>query len=267
MKRLGWVGMFVLGCTLGVRAEGAFETEQPLGDVQAVALDLPSTPVSVLGCDRAVEASCPDALQLSGRWHAVGGSASQARHNAGRPSLTFDPYGGLMRVSADVPFDVEGLVDLELDAVGIPGDVDIEVRTSLGDVAVRSMTSAVLVDTAVGDVDVRGEMRSTGVHVGEGQVVVVGPGPIEVHADDGGVRIEQTAGAAEATVVAPLGGVELLLGGDSDVDLRVHTRGRIRVQTDAFSAATTGLYRARSGSGTFRIDIEAGGDVAIRLRG
>ncbi len=265
MKR--WIAAVLLvGCTLGVRAQGAFETEHALEGAHAVVIDLPSTPVSVRGCDGTVPESCPDAVQVSGRWHAVGGSSREARRNASRPALDFEAYEGLVRMSADVPLSVEGLVDLQLDPVVLPAAVDLEVRTGLGDVELRAMAGSIVVDVDTGDVDIEGQMRSTGVHVGEGQVRIVGAGPIDVDADEGGVWVEHTAGAAETHIAAPAGDVELLLGDDANVDLRIHTPGRIRVQTDAFSAATTGLYRARSGDGEMRIEIEAGGDVAVRLR-
>ena len=266
MKR--WCcALLLAGCSLAARAEGAFEAEQDLAGVSALSIDLPSTPIAVRGCDGTVEESCPDALVVEGRWHSTGGTPGEARRNATRPSVDFETFEGLMRMSASVPLDVEGLVDLELDTVGLPSDIDLEVRTSLGDVDVQAMTGTVLVDVETGDVDVKGEMRSTGVHVGEGQVSVEGPGPIDVRVARGGVRVEHTAGAAETTIVATAGEVELVLGSDEDVDLRIESPGRIRVQSDAFSAATTGLYRARSGTGSTRIDIRAGGDVAVRLGG
>lgn len=268
MKPRGLLGalVFSVGCSLGVRAEGAFEVEVDLAGAQALSIDLPSTPISVRGCDAAVPESCPDAVQLAGRWHAIGGTASEARRTASRPSIEFDADGTLLRMRAEVPLSVQGLVDLELGEVVLPGSTDIEVITSLGDVQLRSMTGSVLVDTDIGDVEIRGDMRSTGVHVEEGQVVVVGSGPVDVDVAHGGVRVEQTAGADDVRILAPRGGVELRLGSDVDVDVRVQTPGKIRVQTDAFSAATSGLYRDRSGTGAIRIDIEAGADVTIRLQ-
>lgn len=266
MKR--WLCVVLLaGCSLGARADGVFEAAPDLAGVDALSIDLPSTPISVRGCDRAVEESCPAALVVQGRWHATGGTPREARRNAARPSVDFETFEGLMTMRASVPLDVEGLVDLELDTVGMPSDVDLEVRTSLGDVEVRAMTASLLVDVDIGDVDVDGEMRSTGIRVGEGQVSVAGPGAIDVRVDRGGVRVEHTAGAAETTIVASEGDVELVLGDDADVDVRIESPGRIRVQTDAFSAATTGLYRVRSGTGSTRIEILAGGDVAVRLGG
>lgn len=254
-----------VGCSLGVRAQGAFEVEVELAGSEALSIDLPSTPVSVRGCDGSVPESCPDAIQLAGRWHAIGGTASEARRTASRPSIEFKADGRLLRMRAEVPLAVQGLVDLELAEVVLPGTTDIEVITSLGDVQLRSMTGSVLVDTTLGDVEIRGEMRSSGVHVEEGQVVVIGSGPVDIDVAHGGVRVEQTAGAEDVRILAPRGGVELWLGSDLDVDVRVQTPGTIRVQTDAFSAATSGLYRDRSGTGAIRIDIEAGADVTIRL--
>lgn len=259
--------LLLVGCAVAARAEGAFEAEPNLVGVHSLSIDLPSTPISVRGCDRAVEESCPDALRVQGRWHATGGTPADARRNASRPAVEFDTFEGFMRMSAHIPLDVEGLVDLELDAVGVPSDVDLEVRTSLGDVELRAMTGSVLVEVDTGDVDIAGDMLSTGVRVGEGQVRVEGPGPIEVLVDRGGVRVEHTAGAAETSIVASDGDVDLLLGDDVDVDVRIESPGRIRVQTDAFSAATTGLYRVRTGTGSTRIEVRAGGDVAVRLSG
>lgn len=258
--------LLAVGCSLGVRAEGAFEVEVELAGARALSIDLPSTPVSVQGCDAAVPESCPDAVQLAGRWHAIGGTASEARRTASRPSIEFATDGSWLRMRAEIPLAVQGLVDLEVGEVVLPGTTDLEVITSLGDVQLRSMTGSVLVDTELGDVDIRGDMRSTGVHVEEGQVVVIGSGPVDIDVAHGGVRVEQTAGADDLRIVAPGGSVELRLGSDVDVDVRVKTPGRIRVQTDAFSAATSGLYRDRSGTGATRIDIEAGADVTIRLQ-
>lgn len=259
--------LLAVGCSLGVRAEGAFEVEVELGGAQALSIDLPSSAVFVQGCDGAVVESCPDAVQLSGRWHAIGGTASEAERTASRPSIEFAPDGNWLRLRAEVPLSVQGLVDLELDALVLPRETDVEVLTSLGDVELRAMTGSVLVDVDRGDVDVRGDMRSTGIHVGDGQVVVVGSGPIDIDVAQGGVRVEQTAGANDIRILAPGGGVELRLGSDDNVDIRVQSPGKIRVQTDAFSAATSGLYRDRSGTGATRIDIEAGADVTIQLQG
>jgi len=265
LRRL-WPALLVLGCSLGVRAEGFFEVEVELAGADALSIELPSTAVSVLGCDAAVPESCPNAVQLTGRWHAIGGTASEAKRTAATPSIEFEADGGWLRMRAEVPLSVEGLVDLELDEVVLPGSTDVEVITSLGDVQLRSMTGSVLVETNRGDVEVRGDMRSTGIHVEHGQVVVVGSGPVDIDVAHGGVRVEQTAGANDVRIVAPGGGVELRIGSDVDVDVRVQTPGTIRVQTDAFSAATSGLYRDRSGTGARRIEIEAGADVTIQLR-
>ncbi|MGH1340555.1 MAG: hypothetical protein ACRBN8_03310 [Nannocystales bacterium] len=264
VRRL-WPALCLLGCSLGVRAEGAFEVEVELAGAQALSIDLPSTAISVLGCDVEVPESCPNAVQLSGRWHAIGGTASEAKRTASTPAIEFAADGDWLRMRAEIPLSVQGLVDLELGEVVLPSSTDVEVVTSLGDVQLRAMTGSVLVDVAVGDVDVRGPMRSTGIHTERGQVVVVGSGPVDVDLEHGGVRVEQTAGANDVRINAPRGGVELLLGSDADVDVRVETPGQIRVQTDAFSAATSGLYRDRSGAGASRIEIRAGADVTIRL--
>lgn len=260
-------GLLVAACTLGVRARGAFRSEVDLAGAHAVMLDLPSTPIVVRGCDGQVAESCPDALAIEGQWHATGASKRAAERNAETPSLEVRRHEGLVRVSADIPLEVAGLVDLALESASLPSDVDLEVRTSLGDVEVRDMSGSVLVDVEVGDVDVRGSMRSTGVRVEDGQVRIEGSGAVDVRAEQGGVRVEQTAGAANAVIDAPEGDVVLLLGDDLDMDLRIETPGRIRVQTDAFAASTRGLYRARSGTGTHTVEIDAGGDVTVRLRG
>ncbi len=265
MKRL-LSCVLVVGCSVGVRAQGSFETEVALPGVRAVTLNLPATPLAVQGCDRAVPESCPDALQVRGRWHAVGGTRAQARDNARAPSLEFERYEDLLSVRASVPLSVQGLVDLEVDGLRLPADLDLELRTGLGDVSALGMSGSLLIDTEVGDVEIRGAMRSTGVHVGEGQVLVVGPGAVDVDVEAGGVHIEQTAGAADATVYAPGGDVALWLGGDANVDLEIHAPGRIAVQTDALSASTSGSYRVRTGTGAAEVSIIAGGDVWVRLR-
>ena len=158
-------------------------------------------------------------------------------------------------------------MDLEVDDVGLPSNVDVDLRTSLGDVQVRGMQGSVLVDVEAGDVDVQGPTRSAGVHTGLGDVVAMIEGPIDIEAEDGGVYVEQGVGGVDVHVEAPRGDVEVWLRNDLDVDLEVRTPGRIRVQTDAFSAQARGRYDARSGSGAVRVEVVAGGDVDVRLRG
>lgn len=263
---MGLAALLLVGCTAGSRAQGVFEAEFDLRGVDSLTVDLPSTPVSMRGCDPTVPESCPRAVQLEGRWHAVGATAREARAHAARPALTLDIEDSLGYLSADVPTEVLGLVDLELDTAVVPEDIDLEVRTRLGDVTLRDLAGSVLVDVEVGNVDVRGMATAVGIRVEDGDVSVDGPGVLEVHARHGGVRVQQTAGAAATTIRAPGGDVVLMLGDDGDVDLRISTRGRIRVQTDAFATSTSGLYRARSGDGATAVDIEAGGDVTVRLQ-
>ncbi|MEM6295492.1 MAG: hypothetical protein AAGA54_29730 [Myxococcota bacterium] len=266
MKR--WLAALCLvGCTAGVRAEGAFEGEVDLDGLRTVMVDLPSTPLRVEGCDPTVPESCPDSVRVEGRWHAIGASQAEAERTAGRPAVVFERGPALLRISAAVPLEVDGLVDLEVDEVGLPADVDVDLRTSLGDVRVRGMEGSVLVDVEAGDIDVQGPMRSAGLHTGAGDVVAVVEGPVDIEAADGGVYVEQGVPGVDVFVEAPGGDVEVWLLDDTNLDLEVRTPGRVRVQTDAISAQARGRYDARTGTGAVRVEVTAGGDVDIRLRG
>lgn len=265
MRRGLWaIAALAVGCTLGVRAQGAFETEQPLGEAQVLIVDLPSTPINVAGCDGVVVESCPASVMLRGRWHAIGSTRAEARRIASRPAVVFEPFEALLRLSAVIPLDVEGLVDLEVDTIGVPRELDLELRTSNGDVSVQDMASSVSIDVDEGDVRVEGPVRGLAVHVGQGAVFAKVAGAVEVEADRGGVYVEQTSGAADLRIDAPRGDVEVSLSTDADVDIEIRTPGRIQVQTDNFTAHTSGRWDGRSGAGSFRVEIVCGGDVQIR---
>ncbi len=259
------LALLAAACALGARGEGFFEAEHPLGSADALIVDVPDSPLRVRGCDGAVPESCPPTLRYQGRWLSTGATAAEAERNARRPQLIFEREDRLARLRADIPLDVTDLVDLELEELRLPDDLDLDLRTSLGDVDVGGVAGAVLIETDAGDVTVSGAPASLGVYTAQGSVHATVNTECDLRTGDGDVDLEQTADGRSVFVEAG-GEVRVVLGSDLDVEFRIRTPGRIRVETDSVSALTRDRFDRTVAAGGTLVEIVADGPVEVRQR-
>ncbi|MCY1062085.1 hypothetical protein [Nannocystis sp. SCPEA4] len=247
------------GCVFGYRSEAEIEATWPLTDVQAVRIALPRTPLSVVGDPMAV------GLELRGEWRAAGGSQKVAKANARTPRLVFDVTGGFGRLGAVVPLAVDDQVDLEVEEIRLPPDLDLELQTALGDVDVIDVVGNIGVDVDVGDVDIEGGDGGVAVRTGDGRVRVESAGNMDLRTSHGTVEVWQAKAGGNDVVVRAEGDVRVWLISDADLDLDLKGR-EIRVQTGTVSTITSGSFRRAVGGGHVKIWIDAGqGQVEVRL--
>lgn len=244
-----------VGCVISARGQSEFEGQHELDGVQTVQLELPSTPMTVQACTPQAP-DCPARLDYTGRWSSLGGTRRQAEDHARAPLLTFEVREGVGELRAEIPFDVRGLVDLELDTLTIPADRHLSVTTDLGDVEVLDVTASVTVTLEVGNIHVRGADDGLAVFTGYGYVVAETPGVAHIETLEGSVEVVQTGGARELTVVAERGDVRVSLADDADLDLEIHAQ-RIRVQTPSIRALTRASFSRRTGTGQFEVILKA----------
>lgn len=247
------------GCVFGFRSEAEVEATWPLTDVRAVRVDLPRTPLTVVGDPMAV------GLELRGEWRAAGGTEKVAKANARTPRLVFDVTGGFGRLGAVVPLAVDDQVDLEVEEIRLPPDRDLELITELGDVDVVGVVGNIGVDVEIGDVDIEGGDGGVAVRTGDGRVRVGSAGNMDLRAAHGTVEVWQTGPGGNDVVVRAGGDVRVWLTSDADLDLDLQGR-EIRVQTGTVSTITSGSFRRAVGGGHVKVWVDAGaGHVEVRL--
>ncbi len=257
-------GLLLVGCVVGFRGEAVFEGDHDLSTVDAVRLALPSTPVLVAACRADMPSLCPQRLSYGGRWRSVGGTEDDAAAHARAPLLVFEQVGDFAELRAEIPLEVRGLVDLQMDEIVLPDDRDLEIRTGTGDVEVFGMRGAVVVDVDVGEVEVSGAEEGVAVRVDLGSIRVVTGGHVDLRTGSGDVEVIHTAGARDTFVRSGAGDVHLELGDDLDVDLHIRAPGTIRVRTPAITTITTGHFDRRTGTGMVRIElVTEAGDVLV----
>jgi len=258
--------VFAVACVFGYRGEAQLDLRQELAGIDAVRIDLPSSPIAIVGCDTAAPAACPEVLALAGRVHATGGTANEAREHAEALELLVETVDGLLSLRADVPLSEHGLVDLEIERIELPGDRDLDVRTDLGDVSVVGTRAAVAIDVGTGDVVIEDGDGGVAVRLDQGDVDAQVRGDLDVIVDDGDVAIVQTGEARDVHVVTDEGDVTLELADDDDLDLDLRADGTIRVTTGTVVAIAPGELVRVVGEGSTRVVIRAGGDLTITLR-
>ncbi len=258
--------VFALACVLGYRGTAELDVQRDLAGVVAVSIDLPSTPIAVVGCDAGAPAACPDALVLVGRVHSTGGTANEARDHAAELELVFETIDGFLSVRADVPLAVRGIVELEVEQIDLPSDRDLDVRTSLGDVSVVGMRGAVTIDVDTGDVAIEGGDAGVSVELGRGTLDVATGGTVDVDVGSGDVAIVQTGDARDVYVDAHGGDVTIELASDADLALDVDAGGTIRVTTDTVVSIGDDELVRTVGEGSVRVVVDASGNVTITKR-
>jgi hypothetical protein len=253
-------------CVIGVRGEAAFEAEHELAGIDELQVDLPSTPLSIVACDADVVDLCPTVLRYDGVWMSTGGTGEDARRNAARPALELHRDDAFARLTAHVPIEIAGLVELEMGEIRLPDDRHLDLRTSLGDVEVLGARASVAVDVEVGDVTIRGGDGGVGVRVGLGFVDVETSGHADLRLDTGDVRMVQTTGARDLHIFTGSGSIDVELASDADLELEIHAPGTIRVQTGAVNTITSGGFSRRTGNALHAIDLRTeSGNVTVRL--
>ncbi len=248
------------GCVFGFRSEAEVEATYPLEDVLAVRVDLPATPMAVIGDPEAV------GLELRGEWRATGGNAEVAKANARTPRLVWEQSGSFAELRASVPLAVDGQVDLEIEELRLPPGRDLELRTELGDVSIVGVESNLGVDVGTGDVDIVGGAGGIAVRTELGDVVIETTGNTDVQARRGTVVVTQAGPGGNDIVVRAGGDVQVWLASDADLDLDLIGR-EIRVQTGTVSTIDAGHFRRSVGGGFVKVWLDAGpGRVEVRMK-
>jgi hypothetical protein len=257
--------LLLCACVIGVRGEAAFEAEHDLAGLDELLIDLPSTPLTVIACDAEAPDLCPPTLRYDGVWMSTGGTNDDARRNASRPILELRRDDAFARLAAVVPLEVAGLVELEMGDIRLPGDRDVALITTLGDVEVEGVHASIAVEVDIGDVTIRGGDEGVGVNLGVGSIDVETPGHADLRVDTGDVRVVQTAGGQDLFVSVGSGSIDVELGSDADLELEIRAPGTIRVQTDTVNAITTGSLSRRTGAAQHRIELHTtSGDVTVK---
>lgn len=254
-------------CVIGVRGQAAFESTHDLQGVSEVHVELPSTPVQVFACDATAPATCPEDLSVVGAWVSTGATKDDARDNASTPLLVFERLEGFGELRAEIPQDVLGLVDLQLDTLRLPGDRDLSIDTSVGDVEVIGVTASVAIDVEAGDIRVLGADEGVGVRTGEGEVTLETAGHASATVGEGSVQVVQTAGARDLYVHVHAGDIVAELADTANVRLRIEAPGKIEVRTDDLVQVTQGELVRRIGLATTEIVLVTEfGDVTVTQR-
>lgn len=262
-----WAAVLLVGCALGYRGEAAFTGEHALEGTEELRIDLPDTPLTVVACAADDPQTCPPTLRYDGVWLSVAGSPQDARDAATTPTLVFerdqDQGGsaqgpsGFATLRAQIPLAVDGTLDLELGTIALPDDRHLDLRTGLGDVSVHGSEASVIVDVGVGDVEVRGADGGLAVRTGLGDLDVITPGHADLSTGEGHVSLEQSGSPRDLRVRTELGDIRVVLASDADVDLEIHTRGRITVRTPSITTVGSGRFARRNGDGSIRIELRS----------
>lgn len=250
-----------LACSLGYRGVTSVEAEFSLDEIDAIRIDLPDTPISVLGDPVATS------LEVEGAWYSVGGSASVAADNTAAPQFIFVREGRFAELSAVIPVASADLVDLELGTLTLPPDLDLELWTGVGDIEVAQVEGNISVDIEAGRVTIFGGAEGIAVRTGVGDVEIETTGNASVTTGRGDVRISQLgAGGNEFVITTNYGSIEVTLRSDANLNLDLRASGDIRVQTRTVSTVSQGSFVRQVGNGNVRIQLDArGGDIRVGL--
>ncbi|MEZ4384311.1 MAG: DUF4097 family beta strand repeat-containing protein [Nannocystaceae bacterium] len=249
-----------LACALGFRGATAVEADYSLAEIDGVRINLPDTPVTVLG------APLSSSLAIEGVWYSVGGSRAVAAENSTTPLLNFAREGRFGELTAIIPTEVRDVVDLELSEVRLPPDRDLEIWTGLGDVEVAQVEGNISIDVDAGHVTVFGGAEGVAIRTGAGDIEIETTGNTTATTDRGGVVVTQLgAGGNDLVITAAYGDIEATLRSDANLDLDL-VGGDIRVQTRTVSTVTSGSFKREIGNGSVKVWLSArGGNVTVRL--
>ena len=247
-------------CVFGYRGEVLVTASYPIADIRAVRVDLGASPLTIIGDELA------PALELSGAWHSIGGDAAGARERAASASLQWSVEGAFAELLAVVPLAAAGQVDFELEELRLPPGLDVELRTTLGDVDVIAVEGNISADIDVGHVRIEGGAGGVAVRTGDGNLEIVSTGNIDATTRNGGAKIWQDgAGGNDIIVEVARGDIEISLRSDANLDL-VLRGAEVRVQTGTVSTVTRGEFSRQVGAGSVKVWAEApGGNISVSL--
>lgn len=246
-------------CVIGYRGEAEVEATYPLDGIATARVELPASPMLVVG-----DAMAPG-LELRGAWRSVGGTAEVARANARTARLAWEEDGGFARLFAVIPLAVRGQIDFEVEEIRVPPELDLELATELGDIEVVDVVGNVGVDVGSGHVDILGGTGGVAVRTGLGDIQVESKGNLDLRTRRGTVEVVQGGAGGNDVIVSAVGDVTVVLRSDANLDLDLRGR-QIRVQTRTVSTITGGAFRRTIGGGSVKIWLDAGpGSVEVRL--
>jgi hypothetical protein len=247
-------------CVFGYRGEVEVTALYPLADIQAVRIDLGASPLTIVGDDLS------PGLELSGAWQSIGGNAAGARDLAASPKLEWSVDGFFAELRTVVPLESVGQVDFELDELRLPPNLDLDLRSTLGDIDVSAVEGNISADIEVGNVRIDGGAGGIAVRTGAGNLEIVSTGNVDATTRRGGAKIWQDgAGGNDVVVTVVRGDIEILLRSDANLDLQL--RGaEIRVQTGTVSTVSRGEFSRQVGAGSVKVWAEARrGDIRVSL--
>jgi hypothetical protein len=252
----------VSACVLGHRGVVALEADYPLTGIDAIRLELPDTPLTIVGSPTATS------LSLSGYWSSVGGSQQIAADNVTAPALDFARDGRFAILSAIIPLAARDLVDLELTDFTMPADRDLEIWSGLGDIQVAHVEGNISIDLDAGHIEVFGGAGGVGVRTGAGDLEIISTGNVSGSTRSGQIHVVQEGvGGGDIVMSALYGDIDVELAADANLDLQIAAGGDIRVQTSTVSTVTSRRFVREVGNGAVKIWLEAPyGRVTVRLR-
>jgi hypothetical protein len=257
--------IYLSGCTFGYEGLRSFSETFDLEEIQALALALPDTPIAVTGCDPSL-VTCGREAKVSGEFHSFGGTRRDAKDLTRAARLDFQSEEGFGRITLVKTLEAQDLVDLEIDQVVIPSDLDLDLSTSIGDLEVRSVSGAITAETRAGNIDIEGGDAGVVASTGYGWVRVETAGIADLSSDWGGIDLVQTGAAANAYVFTRGGDIEVELASDASVHLTIVAPGRIEVHTTLIQTITSGHFERETGSGSVDVELRThGGGVTVRL--
>jgi hypothetical protein len=259
------LALALVGCVFGWRGEAELVGDHDLAGIRTIRIDLPSTPMTIDACEPLAPGACPERLRYVMRVLATGGSEADARAHATKPALVFETDGALGRLQADIPLAVRGLVDLELDAMELPADRDLDLHMGLGDIDVHGVRGAITIDVDRGHVVVDGGDAGIAVRLGVGDIEVHTAGEVDLDTRSGNVDIVQDGGARRVFVDAD-GDVSVELASSDDLELDLVAGGSISVTTTSVVALADHELVRTVGAGTIRVEIRAQGDIVLTER-
>jgi len=250
-----------LACALGFRGATEVRGEFSLDEIDVVRIDLPDTPMAILGDPLATS------LDVEGVWYSVGGSSQAATDNAEAASLFFAREGRFAALTAVIPTASRDLVDLELGEVTMPSDRDLELWTGLGDIEVAQVEGNISIDVGAGRVTVFGGADGVAIRTGAGDVEIETTGHTSATTERGDVVVSQLgAGGNDLVISTSYGNIDATLRSDANLNLDLEASGSIRVQTRTVSTVSQGSFSREVGNGNVRIQLSArGGNITVRL--
>jgi hypothetical protein len=242
-------------CVFGFRGESDFAGEASLGEIDTVRLELPATEL-VLAGDAA-----RSYIDWQGTWVSVGGSSADALAAARSPSLRWESFNGVGRLSPLVDVALRDLTSLEHLDVQSASYLAHEIVGS-GNVFVTGIDAHVSVTLDGGDVEILGGIEQLYVSTARGDIDLTTSAAVDAHSDAG--RVTVRAEVPRDIEIETTGPVRVELADASNLDIDIDGAGRVEVQLDAVAHIGSGTYRRVIGAGGHELRIRSnGGNVDL----